>query len=90
MIYYCCTSSPSFTMHIVNMEITIADDHIQWLGRLNKHLVQSYDKNTLTVREDRLATTHCSRTESYISARLLVNWVAVVICCHISSLDVKM
>lgn len=77
-------------MHIVNTEITIAEDHIQWLGRLNKHLVQSHDNNTLTVREDRPVTTHCSRTQSYIAARLLVSWVAVVICCHISSLDVRM
>lgn len=35
VIYYCCISSSLFTMHTVNMKITIAEDHIQWLGRLN-------------------------------------------------------
>lgn len=29
VIYYCCTSSSSFTMHIVNMKITLAEDHVQ-------------------------------------------------------------
>lgn len=34
-IHYCCTSSSSFTIHIVSIKITTAENHIQWCRRLN-------------------------------------------------------
>lgn len=81
MIYYC---GSSFTMHFVNMKITIAEESRSVTRKAKLTLRHIYDSNHLTVRDNRPVTTHCSlMTESYISARLLVNWVAVVICCHI-------
>lgn len=89
MIYYYYYSS--FTMHFVNMKITIAEESSSVTRKAKLTPCHVYDSGHLTVRDNRPVTTHWSlMTESSISARLLVNWVAVVICCHIGSLDDRM
>lgn len=91
VIYYCYTSSSSFTVHFCqheskkkSLEITFghSEDEINTVSKAMTTIAEQWEGTglrPLTVAE-----------QSHISTRLLVSWAAVVICCHISSLDVRM